>query len=162
MSNPSLYMLVGLPASGKTTWAMKFIDSNPSAIYLSTDKIIEDIGISRGYSTYNEAFANVKFDEAQKEFNRLLKEAYLNEKTIVWDQTNLSKKSRMNKLKAVPKSYTKYAVVFNIAEEKRVEYANKRFEETGKHISHDIAENMKKDMDTFFIEEGFTQILYIF
>jgi predicted kinase len=162
MTKPILYMLIGLPATGKTTWSNKVLEADNSFVYLSTDNILEELGRNKGIDNYNEAFDKVNFKTVQNQFNRQLEEAIINQKNIVWDQSNITKKSRTDKLKKIPKCYHKIAVVFNTPEEIRIAYSNKRLEETGKVISHDVVNTMIKTLDLNMTDEGFEEILYIF
>ena len=159
MKKSQLYFLIGLPASGKTTWAKHFLSQNENFVYLSTDDIIQDIADKEGI-TYNEAFENTEFKEVQKEFNSRLLSAIKTGDNILWDQTNLVKSSREKKLKKFyNKNYIKTAILFDIPESKRSEYSNERKRKTGKHISHDVISQMKETMEINELESEFDYVI---
>ena len=43
MNRPTLILLVGIPGSGKTTYAEKYIEEHNDTIHLSSDKIREEL-----------------------------------------------------------------------------------------------------------------------
>jgi len=96
MSEPVCTVMVGLPATGKSTLVIfqellyEKIDL-PLFVY-STDKFIEEAATHFGI-TYNEAFEdNIK--AATDSMNALLDAAIKERQDIIWDQTNLSVKKR--------------------------------------------------------------------
>lgn len=86
---PSAYVLVGLPGSGKSTWALKHPRQLPIA---STDHFIEDYAARKNLS-YAQAF-----QEFYPTSCRLMKDRvdqFIREKqSFIWDQINLNKKER--------------------------------------------------------------------
>jgi len=110
---PKLYMLIGLPASGKSTW-IAAQDWTRDCVLVSTDKLI-DIEAGRQDKTYNQVFSSY-IDTATKLMNNDVCEAVAAGKDIIWDQTNTSRKSRKAKLAMAP-GYHKIAVVFAIPED---------------------------------------------
>ena len=58
MNRPSLILLVGIPGSGKTTYAEKYIKENPNAVHLSSDKIRAELwGNEATQGDNNEVFS---------------------------------------------------------------------------------------------------------
>jgi predicted kinase len=108
-----LYMLIGVPGSGKSTW-IAGQDWARDCVLVSTDKLI-DIEAGRQGKTYNEVFKDY-IDTATKLMNEDVREAVAAGKDIIWDQTNTGRKSRKAKLAMVP-SYHKIAVVFATPED---------------------------------------------
>jgi len=82
---PTCTVMVGLPATGKSTLIQRMI-SEDTWIY-STDMYIDTVAEDNGI-TYNEAFSlNIK---AATEFNeRKLNSIVTLRKDVIWDQTNL-------------------------------------------------------------------------
>lgn len=148
----TLYMLVGIPGSGKTTWVNNQSWAK-SCIYLSSDKFIDDYAESVN-KTYNEVF-----DEYAKTANQLLTKraitANVAETDAIWDQTNMSIKSRASKLKLFP-CYRKIAVVFKNPEPD--ELARRIASRPGKHISDSVIKSMINNFQMPTIEEGFSEI----
>ena len=88
-----LIVLVGLPGSGKTTWATNYIEENPTALRLSRDAIR---GMLSG--KYNWKKENEKLVLAlMKSCVRIcLDKIHDTDRTLIIDDTNLSAKRRMN------------------------------------------------------------------
>jgi predicted kinase len=145
-------MLVGIPGSGKSTWVNNQSWAK-SCVYLSSDKFIEDYATSVN-KTYNEVF-----DEYIKTAGHLLNKqaitANVAESDAIWDQTNLTVKSRASKLKIFP-CYKKIAVVFNTPEAD--ELARRLANRPGKSISDAVIASMTNIFEMPTIEEGFSEI----
>lgn len=107
-----LYMMVGVPGSGKSTW-INSQDWATECVLVSTDKLIE-LEAGRQGKTYNDVFKSY-IDEATRIMNEDIQLAVEAGKDIIWDQTNTSRKSRKAKLAQVP-GYYKIAVVFDVPE----------------------------------------------
>ena len=149
---PKLYMLIGVPASGKSTWREQFFETN-RAMIISTDDTLEDIAATQN-KTYNDVFKdNIKF--ANKLMDIHMRVALESDMDIVWDQTNLTVKSRKGKLDKVPEHYEKIAVVFLTPEDAEWQ---RRLDRPGKSIPQNILMGMKSSMEFPDPEEGFDRI----
>lgn len=148
---PKLYMLIGVPASGKSTWRAQYVGT---AAVISTDDIIEQTAAASG-RTYNDAFKeNIKF--ATDMANTRAKHAFATDEDVIWDQTNLTPKSRKSKLDMVPKHYERIAVVFPTPDE---EEWQRRLDRPGKSIPQHILMGMRDSMKLPTEEEGFHEII---
>lgn len=136
---PELVMLCGIPTSGKSTYVekLKKLDYWKDAVVLSTDNYIENYAKRVG-QTYNEVFDDV-IPDATRELELQLITAKDKGKNIIWDQTNLSRKSRKNKLRKIPSFYARGVVYFEISLEDALE-RNKHRE--GKFIPESILKRM--------------------
>ena len=144
------YMLIGVPASGKSTWRA---EHGGDADVISTDDIIEQTAQASG-RTYNEAFKeNIKF--ATEIANSRAKHAFATGNDVIWDQTNLTPKSRKPKLAMVPDEYEKIAVVFLTPDEAEWQ---RRLDRPGKSIPQNILMGMRDSMVFPDPEEGFDRI----
>jgi len=155
--NKTLYMMVGLPASGKSTWIKQNKDKL-NAVVISTDDIIEEMCAEHGL-TYAEGFDRF-VKAASNEMNRRVEDAIRNEQNVIWDQTNLTVKTRGRKLKQFS-DYTKVAIFFDVDEAVIQQRYEQRFRETGKEIPYFVRKNMS---DTFVApcrSEGFDKIVRI-
>jgi predicted kinase len=151
-------MLIGVPASGKTTWFHdQFGWDIPSVTrncaYISTDHYVEKFAKRMG-GTYSEVFSTV-MPRATRLMNRAVQLAIHRRRDIVWDQTNLTVKSRKNKLH-LARNYYKIAIVFPIPE---IDELQRRLDSRpGKHIPKSAMEWMIGNYQPPTIHEGFDAI----
>lgn len=148
-------MLCGIPTSGKSTYVQKLkkLDYWKDAVVLSTDNYIEEYAKRVG-QTYNEVFDDV-IPDATRELELQLNMAKDKGKNIIWDQTNLSRKSRKNKLRKIPSSYARGVVYFEISLEEALE-RNKHRE--GKFIPESILKRMWHQLEIPTREENFDYV----
>ena len=149
---PELVMLCGIPCSGKSTYVNKLLTYEywKDAIILSTDNYIEEQAKRLGM-TYNEVFQDC-IDEATRQLEMSFVRAKDEGKKIIWDQTNLSIKTRKKKLTKVPSIYKRTAVWFQVD----LEEALKRNEtREGKFIPESILKRMYHQFEIPTLEEGF-------
>ena len=149
---PTLYMLVGVPGSGKSTWISNQNWTGDCTI-VSSDRFIDDEAARLG-KTYNDIF-NDYVKIATKLMENHVAVAQANNINIIWDQTNVSVKSRAKKLAMLP-NYEKIAVVFKTPDE--AELTRRLASRPGKSIP-DIA--MRSMIDNFEMpteDEGFKEI----
>ena len=165
-----LYMLVGLPGSGKTTWTAKFRRNNINTLInlnvfnpqpfqqnltvVSTDDLIQHIA-DEYRLTYNDVFDNVTYSFAEKMSHKLAKFAFDRNDIIIWDQTNLTIKSRAKKLALVPSHYTKIAVVFGVPDDLPQRLQSR----VGKHIPDNVMSGMIRNYQQPTTTEGFDNII---
>ena len=150
---PTFYMLIGVPASGKTTWVEK---NKGDALVISSDNLIEAYAADHGM-TYNEVFKEqikiataVVKTEAQK--------AFAADQDVIWDQTNITKKSRASKLAMVPEHYRKIAVFFATPLEE--EWQRRLNSRQGKSIPAHILDSMVEMLEMPELDEGWHIIEY--
>ena len=149
---PELVMLCGIPCSGKSTYVNKLraYEYWKDAVVLSTDNYIEEQAKRLGM-TYNEVFQDC-IDEATRQLEMSFVRAKEDGKRIIWDQTNLSIKTRKKKLTKVPSIYKRTVVWFQVD----LEEALKRNEtREGKFIPESILKRMYHQFEVPTLEEGF-------
>lgn len=151
---PKLFMLIGVPGAGKSTW-IKTQTLTDDAIILSTDNFIEDKAAGEG-KTYSEAFSEHIYD-ATAQLDEDLEYAMQHGKDIIWDQTNLTVKGRRMKLQMVMPSYDKIAVVFETPED--IADRLKKREDTGKVIPINVFNSMVLSYEPPTRFEGFDKII---
>lgn len=107
---PDLVILVGLPASGKSTSVDDIVASNPytDLFIYSTDALIEEWSVKMGWS-YNMGFQKY-IKQATSEMNHRLIEAIERNADVIWDQTNMSDNKRRIILSKFPDSYMKKCI----------------------------------------------------
>jgi len=152
---PRVYMLIGVPGSGKSTWTASQPWTKDCAI-VSSDRYIDEEAERQG-KTYNEVFADyIKVATKLMENHVLVAQA--NGRDIVWDQTNTSARSRKAKLAPLT-NYEKVAVVFKTPQ---AEELNRRLQSRpGKVIPAHVMEKMIASFELPTTEEGFTEVLYV-
>ena len=148
---PKLYVLIGVPGSGKSTWVANQKWAADCA-YVSTDSHVEEYAKSVG-KTYNEVFTDYMPTAVDLMTQDVIRAREAG-KDIIWDQTSVNVKSRKKKFSMLP-NYYHIAVVFPTPGPE--EHA-RRLNRPGKHIPKDVLESM---INTFVMpteEEGFKEI----
>lgn len=141
-----LYMMIGLPGSGKSYQASKMDD----VAVVSSDSIREELFGDVNDQEHN----NEVFNEVNKRIYNYLKDGV----DTVYDATNLSRKRRRNFLKTLPKECTtKIAMLMATEYDICLENNNKR----DRHVPEDVIERMYKHITIPNEEEGFDKIVYI-
>jgi predicted kinase len=154
MSNLTLYMLVGVPGSGKSTWIAQNFPDMTGHYVASTDRLIE-IYASMRQATYDDMFQD-SIDYANKAMMTHIKDVIMYGYNIIWDQTNLNKKSRARKLAAVPNTYRKIGIFFPTPETE--ELYRRLGSRPGKTIPEFAVQQMINSLQQPTIEEGFDEV----
>ena len=149
---PEIVMLCGIPCSGKSTYVNKLLTYEywENSIILSTDNYIEEQAKRLGM-TYNEVFQDC-IDEATRQLEMSFVRAKEEGKRIIWDQTNLSIKTRKKKLTKVPSIYKRTVVWFQVDLEEALKRNGTR---EGKFIPESILKRMYHQFEVPTLEEGF-------
>ncbi len=147
-----LYMLIGVPGSGKTTWIK---NNKHNAVVVSTDDYIERVAAKQG-KTYSEVFKDA-IGPATEQMEKDLIQATRNEQDIIWDQTNLTAKVRKQKLQRIPKNYRKVAVYFSVPQDLRDRLASR----PGKVIPEPVIISMINQLQPPTKEEGFDEVVAV-
>ena len=153
-----IYILVGPPASGKTTWIQKAFQGEVFTV--STDDIIQEIADDDDL-TYDEAFTKyIKAAERimWEDFDHFVAGEY---EPIVVDRTNMSVKSRrkfFERLRNFHKGhgYKIHAVVFPKPEGE--EYERRLNSRPGKTIPEAVINGMLAAFQMPTTEEGFDTV----
>jgi predicted kinase len=159
---PKCVILVGVPASGKSTWHRnKFGDWPPTVA--STDKIIETVANSYGM-TYDEGFKGL-IQFAEQIMWRQITSCLMRGGDFIIDRTNLTAKSRakfIHKLKL--HRYEIEAIVFPevgseaLPEEEWKRRLNSR---RGKTIPQEALDRMIDSYEIPLMSEGFDKITFM-
>lgn len=150
-----LYVLVGVPGSGKSTWiANQTWDENTA--FVSTDDYVEAYAKKVG-KTYSEVFDEI-MPQAVNMMLRDVNDAEAVGCDIVWDQTSTSVFARAKKIKMLP-DYYKIAVVFKTPDDAELE--RRLASRPGKHIPSKVMQHMIGGFQQPTLEEGFDEIWQI-
>lgn len=154
---PKLYMLIGVPAAGKSTWIEQQAFDSEDWVILSTDKYVEVAARAQG-KTYSEVWMK-EVNTAARIMKADLTMAIQDGVNLVWDQTNLSVKVRAKNLAQVPSNYEKVAVFFPTPPD--AELARRLASRPGKTIPANIIMGMKSQLEMPTLAEGFDEIMII-
>ena len=147
--------MIGVPASGKSTWISKQDFDWENVIVISTDSIIEERATAQG-KTYSDVFQE-EIKSATAEMNTRLVAAIANKKNVIWDQTNLTKKTRKAKLSSIPKEYERIAVFFPTPD--KDELKSRLASRPGKTIPANVVMGMISQLEEPTKDEGFNVII---
>lgn len=152
---PKVYMLIGVPGSGKSTW-IKNQDWAKDLPVISSDRFIDEHAELVG-KTYNEVFDDY-IAIATKLSENQARVCHANNLDCIWDQTNIGIKGRIRKLGMLP-SYTAIAVVFKTPDPE--EHAHRLASRPGKSIPDKVMKNMIDNLVMPTEDEGFSEIWYV-
>jgi predicted kinase len=149
---PTCYQLVGVPASGKSTWVANQ-DWAKDCARVSTDMWV-DMEAERTGKTYSEIFTEY-MPHAVKLMAIHVENAREEGMDIIWDQTSTTVASRKKKFDMLP-DYEHIAVVFKTPEHK--ELIRRLWSRPGKEIPEHVIASMIASFEVPTLEEGFSQI----
>lgn len=152
---PIAYILVGVPASGKSTWTQE-LAKTVDFQYISSDTHVECYARLHEI-TYTEAF-DLAIKPAISSMMNDLKFALDNGLNIVWDQTSTTVASRAKKLKFLD-GYRKIAVTFRTPEPE--ELGRRLKSRPGKNIPAHIMDSMIQGFEHPTLKEGFDELWVI-
>lgn len=152
-----MYFMIGLPCVGKSTWIK---ENAPNFFVVSSDRWIEFAAAERNI-TYTEAFKdNDLVQKAMVAMQESLQYVTDTNLSFVWDQTNLSKKTRKQKIRKVPASYRKIAVEFPLVNPERL-FNFMQSARPAKVVPLHVLETMHKSYGRVTADEGFDEIISI-
>ena len=148
------YQLIGVPASGKSTW----VDNQDWALTcakVSTDKWV-DIYAKEVGRTYSEVFVDFMPTAVELMAKEVVSAREMG-RDIIWDQTSTTVKSRAKKFAMLP-DYEHIAVVFKTPE--HTELMRRLMSRPGKEIPDHVIASMIASWEDPTEEEGFLQIWF--
>jgi predicted kinase len=151
---PKCYQLIGVPASGKSTWITNQDWAN-DCVVVSTDEFVEDYAKECG-QTYSEVFADYMPKAVELMAAKVVRAREAG-KDIIWDQTSTTVVSRARKFNMLP-DYEHIAVVFATPEHK--ELIRRLWSRPGKEIPEHVIASMIASWEDPTEEEGFKEIWY--
>lgn len=161
-TRPAVVVLVGLPASGKSTARAQAAATGASgrAYQYSTDDKIETMAEEYGM-TYSEVFQDV-IKDVTAQANEEVEEAIRNDQGVVWDQTNMTVKKRRKILNRFPDTYRKECVCIlpPMNREQEMELQRRLDSRPGKEIPNYVLRAMRESFQLPSMNEGFNRVLY--
>ncbi len=153
---PKCYILVGVPASGKSTW---LANRNAERI-ASSDAVIDRLAADNN-TTYDQIFSKA-VDRAQVEFWSNVKHFAKSGETFYVDRTNTGANARkkiIDVVKSTNDNYEFVAVVFLKPEYE--EWQRRLTSRVGKSIPQHVLDQMVMNFSMPSVAEGFSQILVV-
>jgi len=147
-----VYVLVGVPGSGKSTWVANQLWAK-DCVYISSDQLIEEEAVSQG-KTYNDIFKSYVNTAIFLMLDQVIAAREAG-KDIIWDQTSVSVKSRKKKFSMLP-DYEHIAVVFDTPPAS--ELMRRLASRPGKNIPWEVVSSMINNFEMPSEEEGFKEI----
>lgn len=149
---PKCYQLIGVPASGKSTWIKDQIWALGLTV-VSTDVFVEDYARKQD-KTYSEVFKDYMPTAVNLMAEQVVRARTLNH-TVIWDQTSTTEKSRTRKFNMLP-DYEHIAVVFKTPD---LDVLKERLaSRPGKEIPWEVVQDMIDNFEMPTEEEGFKEI----
>lgn len=154
---PKCTILVGVPASGKSTW-LEHLNWYVATWFISTDATIEGVAGMHGM-TYNQAFSHlIKFAE-QVMWSDLQRAADRGDPIYI-DRTNMTARARKKFIDFLkPFGYEFECVVFPTPEPE--EWKRRLDSRPGKTIPQEVLDRMVDSYEMPLMSEGFTKITYV-
>ena len=149
-----IILLVGLPASGKSTYISKM---NGKFAIVSNDLYVEKIAKKLNL-IYTEAFDKINRDDVLSNTRKEFDKAIGKNKSVIVDNTNMNTKERSYFMKSTAEEYKRIAIIFKISDAELRKRLNKRGEKTGKVIPYEVIEKMKARYEPPTTKEGFDEI----
>lgn len=149
MNRPTLVICVGLPGSGKTTYAKKYIRDHDNTIHLSSDLIRKELwGDEAIQGDNHEVFSLMQ--------NRAI-DALNNGQNVVYDATNITRQDRAYIISRCPK-FVKIECHIIWAP---VEMCIERDEARERTVDKDVIDRMVKRFHPPYYDEGIDEISVI-
>lgn len=151
-----LYVLVGVPGSGKSTW-VKNQKWASDCVVVSTDEFVEGYAKECG-STYSEVFEDYMPTAVKLMADKVVRAREAG-KDIIWDQTSTSIATRSKKNRMLP-NYYKIAVV--VKTPPTAELQARLASRPGKNVPWEVVSSMAQTLETEPVtkDEGFDEIWY--
>ena len=143
-------MMMGLPGSGKSSWAKKYAASHKNTVVISTDDIREEIN---GDAASQDNASKV-FEIAKKR----VKDALASGKNVIFDATNINSKRRMAFLNEIKKYNCELEIVVMATPLEECVSRNKNRERV---VPEEVINRMLKGWHTPYWFEGWNKIRVI-
>lgn len=146
----TLYFLVGMPASGKTTWAEEKIKSGENIIHLSSDLLRVEL-----YNNINDREHN---SEVFNVMNKRTKDYLKNGVNVIYDATNINSKRRTSFVKELKKiDCKKICIYFAVNPSVCMNNDCNRDRQVGDRV----IEKMYKNLQVPMYHEGWDEIFVV-
>ncbi|XP_006871461.1 PREDICTED: heterogeneous nuclear ribonucleoprotein U-like protein 1 isoform X2 [Chrysochloris asiatica] len=158
-----ILMMVGLPAAGKTTWAIKHAASNPSKKYniLGTNAIMDKMRVMGLRRQRNYAGRwDVLIQQATQCLNRLIQIAARKKRNYILDQTNVYGSAQRRKMRPF-EGFQRKAIVICPTDDDLKDRTIKRTDEEGKDVPDHAVLEMKANFTLPDAGDFLDEVLFI-
>ena len=151
--NNTLYIAVGLPGSGKSTYSKNFI-KDKNIEYLSSDELRAKFGSGETDQTCtNQVFVYIK-----RKVDEFLKDG----KNVLVDATSVNRKERIDYINTAKKYGAKVvAIVFKMDRQRLIDRNKKRGEQGGREVPIFVIDKMLNKFEEPSYGEGIDIMIYV-
>ena len=151
--NNTLYIAVGLPGSGKSTYSKNFI-KDKNIEYLSSDELRAKFGSGETDQTCtNQVFVYIK-----RKVDEFLKDG----KNVLVDATSVNRKERIDYINTAKKYGAKVvAIVFKMDRQRLIDRNKKRGEQGGREVPIFVIDKMLNKFEEPSYDESIDVIIYV-
>ena len=151
--NNTLYITVGLPGSGKSTYAKNFI-KDKEIEYLSSDSL----RAVYGKSEEDQTVTPLVFGHIKRKVDEFLKDG----KNVLVDATSVNRKERSDYINTAKKYGAKVvAIVFKMDRQGLIDRNKKRGEEGGRVVPDWVIDKMLAKFEEPSYDEGIDVMIYV-
>jgi predicted kinase len=151
--NNTLYITVGLPGSGKSTYVKNFI-KDKDIEYLSSDSL----RAVYGKSEEDQTVTPLVFGHIKRKVDELLKDG----KNVLVDATSVNRKERSDYINTAKKYGAKVvAIVFKMDRQGLIDRNKKRGEQGGRVVPDFVIDKMLNKFEEPSYSEGIDVIIYV-
>ena len=151
--NNTLYITVGLPGSGKSTYVKNFI-KDKEIEYLSSDSL----RAVYGKSEEDQTCTPLVFGHIKRKVDEFLKDG----KNVLVDATSVNRKERSDYIKTAKKYGAKVvAIVFKMDRQGLIDRNKKRGEQGGRVVPDWVIDKMLNKFEEPSYDEGIDVMIYV-
>lgn len=153
---PFVIILSGVPMSGKSTWIK---NNYPDTLVISRDNILLEVAKTEDYGF---AYKNADHKKIDRLLLNTIIDASNDDKDVIIDMTNLTRKVRMRNLSYFSDKFHKKAVAFSLLAMDEYEKRNDfRKTNENKYIPMSVLHSMISNYVLPTLDEGFDDITII-
>ena len=151
--NNTLYIAVGLPGSGKSTYAKNFIKGK-NIEYLSSD----ELRAVYGKDETDQSVTSIVFGHIKRKVDEFLKDG----KNVLVDATSVNRRERSDYINTAKKYGAKVvAIVFKMDRQGLIDRNKKRGEQGGRVVPDFVIDKMLAKFEEPSYGEGIDEIIYV-
>jgi predicted kinase len=151
--NNTIYIAVGLPGSGKSTYAKNFIKGKDIE-YLSSDELRAVYGKDQS----DQSVTSIVFGHIKRKVDEFLKD----DKNVLVDATSVNRKERRDYINTAKKYSAKVVVlVFKMDRQGLIDRNKKRGEQGGRVVPDWVIDKMLAKFEEPSYDEGIDVMIYV-